>query len=73
MTQSKTKSDLPNVNAKSFLMVIVNNDEHTEFFDRVEDDGHALDGVCVDDRLVHQPLLQRVVRLVDQPHLSENK
>lgn len=46
---------------------------HTQFFNGVEDDGHALDGVGVDDRLVHQPLLQGVVRLVDQSHLIKRE
>ena len=45
----------------------------THPLDGVQDDGHALDGVGVDDGLEHEPLLQAEVGLVDQPNLLQHR
>ena len=43
----------------------------TEPLHGVEDQGHGVDGVGVHDGLEHDPLLEAVVRLVNDPHLLE--
>ena len=45
----------------------------TQSLDCVQYDGHAVNGVGIDDGLEHELLLQGVVRLVDDPHLFEER